>query len=209
MNEPATQQRRRYSPDVRRSMLLDAAADIICREGVAGLSLERVGQAAGVSKSLVYKYFNSILDLMKELLARELKALRRRQMEAAEQANTLEELVRNITHVYLCYIEERGLIIERLQAEPRVSETQDPTDFGRSGAVDYLAAIIARHFDMPQGLARAATDVSFGLPSAAGHYLLSHDMPREELEDLTVSMILGSITMFHGDYLLRKQKLRR
>lgn len=209
MNEPATPQRRRYSPEVRRSMLLDAAADIIRREGVADLSLERVGQAAGVSKSLVYKYFNSILELMKELLDRELKALRHLQFDAAENANTFEELIRNITHVYLSYIEDRGLIIERLQGEPRVSEMHDPTDYGRSGAVDYLAGIVSRHFDMPLEMAKAATDISFGLPSAAGHYLLRSEMSREALEDLTVSMILGSITMFHSDYVAKKQKLTR
>ncbi len=190
-------------------MLLDSAAGIIAREGVAELSLEQVGQEAGVSKSLVYKHFNSTLDLMKELLDRELKNLRRRQIAAADRANTIEELVQNTTHVYLSYIEERGLIIERLQAEPRVSELHDPTDFGRGGAVDYLADILARHYGMPLDLARAATDVSFGLPSAAGHYLLTHNMPREELEDLTVSMILGSITKFHSDYLVRRQKLER
>ena len=190
-------------------MLLDAAAEIICREGVADLSLEQIGLAAGVSKSLVYKYFSSILELMKELLERELKAQRRLQFVAAEQAETFEELIRNITHAYLGYIEERGLIIERLQAEPSVSQSHDPTDFGRHGAVEYLAKIVARHFDMPIELARAATDVSFGLPSAAGHYLLRQEMPREQLEDLTVSMIIGSITSFHTDYLARKQKLDR
>ena len=36
-------------------------------------------------------------------------------------AETFEALVRGVTHVYLCYIEDRGLLIERLQAEPSVS----------------------------------------------------------------------------------------
>lgn len=190
-------------------MILDEAADIICREGVANLSLERIGQSAGVSKSLVYNYFDSLLALLKELLDRELKAQRLQQFEAAEAANTFEELIRNITHAYLTYIEERGLIIERLQSEPSVSGIHDPTDYGRRGAVDYLAPMVAKHFNMPMDLARAATDISFGLPSAAGHYLLRGEMPREEIEDLTVSMILGSITQFQADYLARQRKLDR
>ena len=207
MSQKEATQRRRYSPEVRRAMILDEAAEIISREGVANLSLEGIGQQAGVSKSLVYNYFGSLLELMKELLDRELKAQRRSQFEAAKKARTFEELIRNITHAYLTYIAERGLIIERLQAEPSVSGTHDPTDYGRSGAVDYLVPIVAGHFDLPEDLARAAIDISFGLPSAAGQYLLRGAMPLEEVEDITVSMILGSFTQFHTDYKARRQPL--
>lgn len=190
-------------------MLLDAAARIITRDGISDLSLERLGHEAGVSKSLVYKHFNSSQELMRELLKREMKTLQRRHLEAAETAETIEELVRNITHTYLSYIKERGLIIERLQSEPSVSDMHDPTDYGRVTSVEYLAEIIAQHYSIPRELARAATDISFGLPSAAGHYLLSHDMPLSEVEDLTVSMILGSITGLQADFLTRNQKIRR
>ena len=202
-------QRRRYSPEVRRAMILDEAAEIIAREGVAQLSLERIGQSAGVSKSLIYKYFDSLLQLLRELLDRELKAQRREQFEAAEKAETFEELIRNITHAYLAYIAERGLIIERLQAEPSVTQMHDPTDYARSTSVEYLAPIVAKQFDMPLNLARAATDISFGLPAAAGEYLLRSEMSVEEVEDLTVSMILGSITQFQADYRSRRRKLTR
>ncbi|GAB5451241.1 MAG: hypothetical protein Hals2KO_15690 [Halioglobus sp.] len=190
-------------------MLLDETADIIRREGVANLSLERIAQSAGVSKSLVYTYFDSLLELLQELLDRELKALRRLQLEGAEKATTFEQLVRNITHAYLTYIEDRGLIIERLQAEPSVSGIHDPTDYSRSGAVDYLAPILAKHFDMPLDQAKAATDISFGLPSAAGQFLLHNDMSREVVEELTVNMIIGSITQWHSSYLAKQRELER
>ncbi len=190
-------------------MILDGAAEIIRREGMAQISLERIGQSAGVSKSLVYTYFDSLNQLLKELLDRELKSLRRQQFEAAEQAETFEELIRKVTHVYLTNIEERGLLIERLQAEPSVSDMHDPTDYGRSTAVDYLGDIVAQHFDLPVEVARAATDISFGLPAAAGQYLLRGPLEREQVEELTVAMIMGSIAMARTDYLTRKQKLKR
>lgn len=204
-----TKPRRRYSPEVRRSMILDQTADIIAREGVAGLSMELIAQNAGVSKSLVYNYFDSLTDLLKELLERELRALRLLQFKAAEKATTFEELVRGVTHEYLDYIDRRGLIIERLQAEPSVSEAQDPTQYDRNSSVDYLAPIVSKQFDMPIELARAATDISFGLPASAGEYLLRTKMDLKELEDLTVSMIIGSIAMVRTDFLTRKQKLKR
>ncbi len=190
-------------------MILDHTAEIIARDGMAGLSMERISQHAGVSKSLVYNYFDSLSELLRELLERELSSLRLLQFEAAERATTFEELVRSVTHIYLRYIDERGLIIERLQAEPTLSDGHDPTDYGRDTSVQYLAPIVSKHFGMPIELARAATDISFGLPASAGEYLLRGEMNRDEIEDLTVSMIIGTFVTVRDDYLTRKQTLKR
>jgi hypothetical protein len=135
--------------------------------------------------------------------------LRRQQVEAAQKANTFEDLVRSVTHVYLKYIDERGMLIERLQAEPSVSAIHDPTEFGRDTAVSYLAEIVAEHFNLPPDIARAATDISFGLPAAAGAYLLQRKLSREALEDLTVTMILGTLTEIKREHTNRHQPIRR
>ncbi|MEM6582109.1 MAG: TetR/AcrR family transcriptional regulator [Pseudomonadota bacterium] len=209
MKQKEEVQRRRYSPEVRRAMILDAAAEIIAREGVAQVSLERIGQNAGVSKSLMYNYFDSLTELLKELLDRELKDLQRAQYKAAQSAGTFEELVRNITHAHLSYIDERGLIIERLQSEPSVTGIHDFTHYGRGVAVDYLANIVHQNFNIPLDVAKAATDVSFGLPNAAGQYLLRREMDRQALEDLTVTMIIGSVVAIRDEYQTRRQKLKR
>lgn len=184
--------RRRLNPEMRRSLILDHTADMVARDGVASLSIENIGREAGISKSLVYAYFPNLTDLLRALYQREMRRLRRAQHEAAANARTFEDLVRSVTHVYLHYIHDRGLIIERLQAEPRVSETQDPTDFGRDIAVDYLTDIVIRQFGLPAEIARAATDISFGLPASAGSYLHRHGMDLQQLEDLTVTMIIGT-----------------
>ena len=186
--------RSRLDPQERQSLILDNAAGIIAREGVSALSMERIGREAGVSKSLVYAYFPSLTELLRQLLQRELRRLRRLQASAAAQAQSFEGLVRAVTHVYLKYIAERGLIIERLQAEPAVSADHDPTDYSRETAVDYLAEVVADHFDLPLDMARAATEISFGLPAVAGARLLHGTMSREQLEDMTVAMIVGCIT---------------
>lgn len=190
LEDPAP--RRRYSPEKRRALILDAAAELVGREGVSGLTAERIARHAGISKSLIYNYFPNITLLLQQLFERELRRLRRRQLEAAEQAESFEGLVRAVTHVYLEYIEQRGLIIERLQSEPSVAAIHDPTEYGRAAAVDYLARIVMRQFDLNEDMARAATDISLGLPATAGAYLLHHGMDRQQLEDITVTMILGS-----------------
>ena len=190
-------------------MILDHTSRIVATEGVAGLSMERISREADISKSLMYRYFDSLTELLRELLQRELKSLRRAQAEAAESANTFEELVRNVTHQYLKYIDKRGLIIERLQAEPSVSDMNDPTDYGRTAAVEYLAEIVSKNFDMPIDIAKAATDISFGLPAAAGEYLLSGHLDLEQVEDLTVSMIIGAVTAARNDYLTKMKPFKR
>ena len=208
MSSTATKRRTRLAPEERRSLILDNAAEMIAREGIAALSMDGIGRMAGVSKSLVYNYFPNLQALLSELLERELRRLRRLQGEAAAGATTFEGLVRAITHVYLTYIEERGLIIERLQHEPTISDLHDPTEYGRDAAVEYIAAIIERHFHLPLDIARAVTDISFGLPASAGSYLLRKRMDRQELEDITVAMIMGSVMALKDDYTARRLPLR-
>jgi TetR/AcrR family transcriptional regulator, fatty acid biosynthesis regulator len=195
VSEPTqTKARRRYSPEMRRALILDQTAEIVARDGVANLSIEQIGREAGISKSLVYAYFPNLTELLRELYQREMRQLRKRQSAAAENVDSVEQLVRSITHAYLGYIDERGLIIERLQGEPSVSENHDPTDFDRDVAVDYLTDIILRFYRLPRPIARAATDISFGLPASAGSYLHRHDLDLKTLEDLTVAMIIGTFS---------------
>jgi TetR/AcrR family transcriptional regulator, fatty acid biosynthesis regulator len=201
--------RRRLNPAMRRSLILDHTADMVARDGVATLSIDSIGREAGISKSLVYAYFPNLTDLLRALYQREMRRLRRAQADAAANASNFEALVRSVTHVYLHYINERGLIIERLQAEPSVSEMHDPTDFGREAAVDYLTDIVIAHFGLPADIARAATDISFGLPASAGSYLHRHGMDLQLLEDLTVTMIIGTITQVKAEFGARKQPLDR
>ncbi|MFO6448387.1 TetR/AcrR family transcriptional regulator [Erythrobacter sp. NE805] len=207
MDAAVTKRRTRLAPEERRSLILDSAAEMIAQGGIAALTMDAIGRAAGVSKSLVYNYFPNLQMLMSELLERELKRLRRLQREAIGAADTFEGMVRATTHVYLSYIEERGLIIERLQQEPSVSDHHDPTEYGRDAAVEFLAQIVERHFDLPPEVARAATDISFGLPASAGAYLLRTGMDRQRLEDITVAMILGSITSLKTDFAARRKPL--
>ena len=209
MTATAQKKRTRLSPEKRRALILDKTAEIVAKEGVANLSMDQVGREAGISKSLVYNYFPNLNDLLKVLLERELRHLRRAQRKAAEEADTFEELVRGVTHAYLTYIDERGLIVERLQAEPSVSDTHDPTDYSRDTAVEYLGQLAQDLFDLPPEIARAATDISFGIPSAAGMFLLKRQLPLDQIEDLTVTMILGTFAAIKTDYTINKTQLRR
>ena len=98
------------------------------------------------------------------------------------------------------------MLIERLQAEPSVAGGNDPTDYSRAEAVEYLARLIEDNFNVPPKIAHAATDISFGLPATAGAYYLHNNMPREEVEEIAATMILGSFSALRNKHGLRLQK---
>jgi len=192
--------RTRLSPEVRKNLILDCAADVVAVEGVSALSMERIGKEAQISKSLVYAYFPSMTELLQTLLKREYKRLRVLQDKAAMSAETLEQLVRRITTAYLSYMDDRGLILERLAAEPSLAQHGDPTEFSRDVAVKYLAKIIHDNYDIDMSIALPAVDISFGMPAAAGTYLIHNDVSRQTIEDITVTMIIGSIEALSQNY---------
>jgi hypothetical protein len=139
-------------------------------------------------------------DLLRSLLKREYKHLRDLQNEAAISAETLEQMVRRITRAYLSYIDDRGLILERLAAEPSVADHGDPTQYQRPDAVKFIAEIVSKNLDIDMAIAVPMIDISFGMPSAAGQYLIHHDINRQTLEDITVTMILGSYEAIKAKY---------
>lgn len=200
MENTSAKKRTRLSPEARKAMILKRAAELIAKDGVSAINMERIGRDIGVSKALVYSYFPSIKELLQKLLIDEYKHLRALQWEAAESANTFEQLVRRITRVYLSYIEDRGLILDRLAAEPMLTDHGDPTAFGRDDASRYLATIFSDTFDIDEELARSAVDISFGLPAAAGNHLSRSILSREVIEDLTVAMIIGSLESVRSKY---------
>jgi len=192
--------RTRLNPETRKSMILDHAAKFIAAEGVSALTMERLGKEAGISKSLVYAYYPSMTDLLQTLLKREYALLRKQQAIAADSAETFEQLVRRITRSYLAYIEDRGLLLERLMAEPSVAALGDPTRFHRSTAVNHIANIIADTFDIDIEVAIPVVDISFGMPAAAGNYLIHTHANRQTIEDITVAMIVGSVEAIKQKY---------
>ena len=181
-------------------MILDCAAKLVAGEGVSAVTMERLGSEAEISKALVYNYFPSVTLLLQTLLMREYRHLRRLQLEAAESSETLEQMVRRVTKVYLSYISDRGLIIERLSLEPSVANSGDPNKYGRDPAVNYLAEILCDNFNIDIEVARATVDISYGMPTAAGQYLIHNDINLQTIEDITVAMFLGSYQAIQKRY---------
>ncbi len=58
------------APEARREQLLDAAIEIIARDGYAGISIDSIAREAGVTRPVVYGVFDGLKSLLYALLDR-------------------------------------------------------------------------------------------------------------------------------------------
>jgi AcrR family transcriptional regulator len=59
------------APEQRREQLLDAALNVIIEQGYAGVSVEAVARAAGVTRPVIYDHFPNLGQLLHALIERE------------------------------------------------------------------------------------------------------------------------------------------
>jgi AcrR family transcriptional regulator len=189
-----TPRNRRLDPDVRRNLILDHTARLITAEGVSAVSMERVGREAGVSKALVYAYFQSRTALLQDLLLREHRRLKEQHSVEARHALDFEDLIRRTTRSYLEHVEQRGVLIQRLMNEPSVAVAVEELDRAdREYVVDFLARRMADAYGLPAKVAAAATEIAMGMTGAAGEYVNRGKGDRNTVETLTLCMLLGGV----------------
>jgi AcrR family transcriptional regulator len=70
-NKPRRRYAPRLPPEQRREQLVDAALSVILAEGYAGVSVEAVARAAGVTRPVVYDHFPNLTKLLHALVERE------------------------------------------------------------------------------------------------------------------------------------------
>lgn len=194
MATSSTKKRTRLAPEVRQNQILDVTASLIREHGVSYINMDLIGREAGISKPLVYNYFPNRIDLLKSLLQREVKRYHSTTVDVASQADTLEELVRLTTRNMLSYVDEFGIVIEQLMLEPEVAQVLEELDthYQRRHA-EALAQRLTDEFDLEPRTADAVVEIALGLSRAAGPYLERTKADPEFLEDVLVSMIMGSL----------------
>jgi AcrR family transcriptional regulator len=101
-------------------LLLDAAAAQLREHGVDAVSMESVKDRAGVSRALLYNYFEGVDDLLLVLYARAIDELDRHVAEAAEPAIGFEAKLGAAVRAYFELDETHGGIVRQLQ--PRMGK---------------------------------------------------------------------------------------
>ena len=126
---PSTANRagQRLSPDDRRRHLLDVARAIVESDGAAALSMETVARNAGVSRALLYTYFDNRSGLLRALWDEVATLWDVEPMPPVEQLiadstprQVFEERLVANTRWYFDQIERGGLLFYRLMSEPQL-----------------------------------------------------------------------------------------
>ena len=121
----ATRSRTRLSPAARRAQLLATAKNMVIANGLQAFTMEGLAREASVSAPLVYNYFDSRLDTLRSLLAREYEAYGARLTEDVEQAEDFETVVRLSIESNFDYYAP-GNIIPVLESQPEIAVAERP-----------------------------------------------------------------------------------
>lgn len=103
--EPAP--RRRLPPEVRRAQLLGVAEEVFTRLGYQGCAVEDIASAAGVTRTLVYKYFADKDEIYLECVRAARHELEERFVAAALAQETPQGQLRAGIGAYFTFVRDR------------------------------------------------------------------------------------------------------
>lgn len=104
----AGEPRRRLAPEVRRAQLLAVAERVFAERGYQGTAVEDIAAAAGVTRTLIYKYFADKDAIYLECLRAARDELDTALVTAAGGAATPEDQLRAGLRAYFRFVRDRG-----------------------------------------------------------------------------------------------------
>jgi AcrR family transcriptional regulator len=119
----------RLDPVVRRTQIIEAAAQLFARRDPPEVPIEEIADAAGVSRALVYNYFGDRGGLLAAVYLHHFEAVNERLREAAPEGATGADRMRAIVTAYLHFAAEhpgawRLLRVARAVDHPLVQEAR-------------------------------------------------------------------------------------
>jgi AcrR family transcriptional regulator len=188
------QPRRRLTPQVRREQIMDAAAELIVKQGYLPLSIEALAQTASASKALIYTYFATQFDLFNTLLQREIAALAAGGVETALQVSELEPAAVLCGMLYFEYVAQRGPLLHILMTDLYMSEHIDPdtTRIGRS-ILRRLVRLARKTLKLSEEQILAAIEMIAAIPEEAGSLAYHEELDAATARQLCHSLMLSSV----------------
>jgi AcrR family transcriptional regulator len=194
----------RLPPEQRREQLLDAALQIIARDGYAGVSIEAIAREAGVTRPVVYSVYDSLGPLLHALLARQeeralaqLMAVIPAEADLTQPDALLLLVVRRLVEVVggdpLTW---RPILLAPEGTPPAVrARIAADREVVRARVEDLVRAALTRR----PGLAADPAIVAHGLIAMAEHFgrLIVEDPERFDAEGLlrTIEALIGALAV--------------
>lgn len=119
--------------------LLDAALDLVEREGIRGTTTQKIAETAGVSEKTLFRHFGSKTRLLAEALRRETEVLEK---NVLSYTDNLEEDLELFITKYLLFIQRYSRVLPVIYAElPRYPEFAELLDSPKK-ALEHIAAFL-------------------------------------------------------------------
>ena len=180
----------------RRDSLLDAAAALVAAGDAAGVTMESVAAASGVSRALVYKHFANRHDVLSALFERESRLLHEELTRSVSEAEGLEAKFRALVEGSLAAQSIRGAAFAALVHQGARAADQRVVQHRRDAAtVRYYAGLAMRELGLEES--KAITGVRLALGSIALVLQQWRHRPTpayaEELADAYVAFAMGGL----------------
>jgi AcrR family transcriptional regulator len=188
--------RTRLSPEDRRRQLLDSARDLIQERGFSGFTMEALATEAGVSNPLVYKYFDTRLELLQQLWAREYERFSKSIFEQVSRAQNFEDIVR--LFVNLNFDETSlGGITHILGTQPEVHEvTKEKEKSNMRSTGRFLVKTVEEMYHLKPAQAGHVIALASGASQVAARHYARYGGNRKKMVEDTVSFILKGVEAF-------------
>ncbi|MEH6606922.1 MAG: TetR/AcrR family transcriptional regulator [Pseudomonadales bacterium] len=190
--------RTRLSPEDRRNQLLDSARDLIQNQGFSGFTMEALATEAGVSNPLVYKYFDTRLELLQELWTREYERYTRSVREKLSEAENFEDIVRLFVDLNFSELSLGG-ITHILGAQPEVREvTKKSQKANLRNTGRFLVNTVEEMYHLTPSQAGLLIALASGASQEAGRHFARYGGSRKKMVENTVSFILNGVEAFRA-----------
>jgi len=147
--------------------LLDSAQTLIQDKGLSSFTMDALAREAAVSNPLIYKYFDTRLGLLQELLSREYNRFYGEMQERIDKANSFQEVVMIAVSVNFEQF-AKGNILTTLTDQPDVAETlgevqtKGSRKYGR-----FLVRELSHHYGVTKAQAEEMIVLASGASQAA------------------------------------------
>jgi AcrR family transcriptional regulator len=183
-------------PLSRRDSLLDAAGVLVATGDAAGVTMESVAAASGVSRALVYKHFANRHDLLAALFERESRLLHIQLSRAVAGAEGLEAKFRALVEGALAAQSSRGATFAALLNQGRRPADQRAVQRRRDSAtVRYFAAMAVAELGLEGRQAITGVQLALGAIALVLQQWRHRPTPEyaEQLADAYVAFAMGGL----------------
>jgi len=195
-NSSMTKKRIRLSPDDRREQLLDATKQYIVKNGLNSLTMSSVATQANVSKPLLYKYFDTRLELLQDLLVREDERRYKKVKRDLASAADYEQIVHAVVN-HNFDERSRGDVFQVLADQPDIAAALQSIQKKRRGNVGhYLVQAMMEEYEISKTDAQKVTSMASAASISAAEYYALYGGDRDSLVNLAVRFIFDGLNTF-------------